>query len=140
MTAIYDKKTRYHRRSKSQSDSLVYSACLVISRLVSETNQHQAESKTREAEAQAGVAQEVSSTCHTAEAARLLTARFRPVAMRGGVAGVAVAFRPDHVFPIADLFELHQPDIRLRPGAIPPMHRRASSGRCCGYRRAERRR
>lgn len=60
--------------------------------------------------AQAGEAQEVASTCHTADTARLLTARYLPVPGPGGVAGVAVAFVPDHVFPVADLFDLHAPD------------------------------
>jgi len=80
------------------------------------------------ARAQSGVAQEISSTCHTAAAARLLTVRYRPVAMRGGVAGVVVSFRPDHVFPISDLFELHAPDVRAYLGEAG----RVEACACCG--------
>lgn len=82
----------------------------------------------------AGVAQEVPATCHSAETARLLTARYEPVASEGLVVGVLVAYRPDHVFPLADLYPVRSPDPRAHQDEA---GRVELCGRCSRARRRD---
>jgi hemerythrin len=86
----------------------------------------------------AGVAQEVSATCHGPVLAHLLSARYAPVATAGGeVVGVTAVFRSRHVLPVADLYRPMPADDAAYLGRRGRMEACAGCGRFRRMDRAE---